>query len=397
MPQKNTKPNTAFGAVFITVISLLLVLNFLFNGVSLLISSFDPTPDSVVGSSMGKEKGIKKSFEENFFLNQLSADAIGKIRLTLGGDFIFRDGVNDIYRDTTGRLTYLCRYKEMKEEAAALESFSLALEKEGVPMVYGQIPFKILPEEDNLIYRLNDYSNANADRLLLQLTHSGVDCYDLRDVLIESDREISPLFFLNDSRWQIGTAFDAYKTMLAYCDKNYHLCSETAQRFGLDENFAITRTDNCFLGNQGSAVGVGLISKLDAFDTVTPYAKTSFSVEILRADGTTLQRQGDYNTALMVKQTANTALFESYLGAAAPRIHIKNQKLTTGERVLIVGDDFINPFAAFFSLNVQETLVINPSLYEGSLLEEVRSFRPDLVIVLYNPKSFEQEAFFDFA
>ncbi|MBQ4101364.1 MAG: hypothetical protein IJC85_00595 [Oscillospiraceae bacterium] len=397
MEQKQ-KNNRTFGVLFVMVISLVLIINMLYNGGIRLVESFDPHQDAMVESGKNTDEiSAQQKFKNELFLNQAAADALSELRRIPGGDFVFVDGINDIYRDTTGRLTYVCRYREMESEAASLTAFSKQLASLGVPMLYAQLPFKILQGENTLVYNVGDYSNANADRLIKKIARNGVDTFDLRDVLKETDRQVSPLFFVTDSRWQVGTAFDAYLSVLTLVDREYHLCHETAERFGSDTNFALNRTEQVFLGNQGSKVGVGLVESIDAFDTIVPYARTSFLIETRRADGSVLQRSGDWSGAIMVKPTSEMNLFDTYLGADAPIIRITNQNIASKERIMIIGDDFVNPFAAFFSLNVQQTMVVNPDLYTGSVLELVSKFSPDLVLVMYNPKSFENEEFFHFS
>ena len=397
MEQKQ-KNNRIFGVLFVMVISLVLIINMLYNGGIRLVESFDPHQDAMVESGKNTDEiSAQQKFKNELFLNQAAADALSELRRIPGGDFVFVDGINDIYRDTTGRLTYVCRYREMESEAASLTAFSKQLASLGVPMLYVQLPFKILQGENTLVYNVGDYSNANADRLIKKIARNGVDTFDLRDVLKETDRQVSPLFFVTDSRWQVGTAFDAYLSVLTLVDREYHLCHETAERFGSDTNFALNRTEQVFLGNQGSKVGVGLVESIDAFDTIVPYARTSFLIETRRADGSVLQRSGDWSGAIMVKPTSEMNLFDTYLGADAPIIRITNQNIASKERIMIIGDDFVNPFAAFFSLNVQQTMVVNPDLYTGSVLELVSEFSPDLVLVMYNPKSFENEEFFHFS
>lgn len=397
MEQKQ-KNNRIFGVLFVMVISLVLIINMLYNGGIRLVESFDPHQDAMVESGKNTDEiSAQQKFKNELFLNQAAADALSELRRIPGGDFVFVDGINDIYRDTTGRLTYVCRYREMESEAASLIAFSKQLASLGVPMLYAQLPFKILQGENTLVYNVGDYSNANADRLIKKIARNGVDTFDLRDVLKETDRQVSPLFFVTDSRWQVGTAFDAYLSVLTLVDREYHLCHETAERFGSDTNFALNRTEQVFLGNQGSKVGVGLVESIDAFDTIVPYARTSFLIETRRADGSVLQRSGDWSGAIMVKPTSEMNLFDTYLGADAPIIRITNQNIASKERIMIIGDDFVNPFAAFFSLNVQQTMVVNPDLYTGSVLELVSEFSPDLVLVMYNPKSFENEEFFRFS
>ncbi|MBP1576556.1 MAG: hypothetical protein J6A68_03380 [Oscillospiraceae bacterium] len=397
MEQKQ-KNNRTFGVLFVMVISLVLIINMLYNGGIRLVESFDPHQDAMVESGKNTDEiSAQQKFKNELFLNQAAADALSELRRIPGGDFVFVDGINDIYRDTTGRLTYVCRYREMESEAASLTAFSKQLASLGVPMLYAQLPFKILQGENTLVYNVGDYSNANADRLIKKIARNGVDTFDLRDVLKETDRQVSPLFFVTDSRWQVGTAFDAYLSVLTLVDREYHLCHETAERFGSDTNFALNRTEQVFLGNQGSKVGVGLVESIDAFDTIVPYARTSFLIETRRADGSVLQRSGDWSGAIMVKPTSEMNLFDTYLGADAPIIRITNQNIASKERIMIIGDDFVNPFAAFFSLNVQQTMVVNPDLYTGSVLELVSEFSPDLVLVMYNPKSFENEEFFHFS
>ena len=395
----NNRSSKAFGLIFAVAISLALIGNIVYNGTRSLVASFRPDTEDVLrnDAQMKKNQSLQERFDDSLFFNKSAREALNSVRNLQGGDFTFVDGVNDIYRDDTGRMTYICRYRNMRQEADALSGFSEKLEDAGIPLLYVQIPFNILRGEDSLHYRIRDYSNDNADRLLTDVSQKGVDTFDLRDVLKEPDRAVAPLFFQTDSRWRVNTSFDAYLSVLTLMDHQYHLCRDTAKHFGSRENFTVTQTEPCFIGDQGRLAVRPKNAQMDTFDYIKPYSRTSFKLKTVRTDGTLTARSGDYSAALMApEQKGYDNLFDSYLGAPAPLISMHNELVKTGEKLVILGDDFINPFASFTALNFTDTIVVNPALFRGSIQKLIDEQKPDLVLVMYQPKSFENPKYFQF-
>ncbi len=393
-----------FRRVFLVAITLLFLINLVYAGWGALQKAIEDADRQVVNSVTASKKNLDKSnyqalvrYNDSLAFTDRFRATYNRIQQVSGGYYTFGEVAQDIYANKNGRLTYICRRQDVQPMADAITAFSTSLEAQGIPFLYLQAPHKLLYDQNDLVYRINDYANLNANRLLHQLDHSGVDSFDLRTVLTESDRSISPLFFQTDSRWQIRTALDAYFNLIPLVNNRYQLGRAGLDRFGSSANFAVNRTDNCFLGNQGVAAGLMPQTPPDGFDRITPYARTEFSVEITQADGQVIKRTGDFENALMTKKAGLSDLYESYLGQLAPLTRITNHNIDSGERLMILSDELAPPMAAFASLGFSHTTLVTPALYNGSIAQLIKAEKPSLVIVMYQPKSFETPDNFNFA
>ncbi|MEG0457407.1 MAG: hypothetical protein RR549_04690, partial [Oscillospiraceae bacterium] len=241
-----------------------------------------------------------------------------------------------------------------------------------------------------------DYSNSNADNMVASLTTFNVKTYDLRNILTESNRILDPMFFFTDSRWTNDTAFKSYLNISDILTTDGKAKKESFKLFSDYNNFSYTVEENAFIGNQGAVLGDKYLNKKDNFDLFIPYARTSFKVETIKADGTIIEKEGDFSKAILTKPTQKSNLFDTYLGAPAPKIKITNNLNNYGEKLLIIGDDFVNPLGSFLSLNFSETVIINPLLYKDSINKFIDENDFNYVIMAYNPKSFNDEKYFNF-
>ena len=66
------------------------------------------------------------------------------------------------------------------------------------------------------------------------------------------------------------------------------------------------------------------------------------------------------------------------------------------KKVLVIQDSYGLPFSSFLSLRVKELRTIDLRHFEGKEIEYIKEYKPDIVLMIYNPSSFYIEKNFQF-
>lgn len=305
--------------------------------------------------------------------------------------------INQRYRLENGQTTYVIGEYDMSGIAENTIQFRNALQELDIPMVYVNAPFKISEADKQLPPGIEDHSNENANRFLRYLEEAGIPTLDLRQNIAQEGLDHYSLFYPSDHHWKAETGFWATGKIISYIT-------------GLDESFAVdsrifdlshydqTVCEDVFLGSSGRRIGP-LYTGFDDITLITPRFETqlSFTVE---ADN--IHRQGDFPSAFFFMEKLNHAdMFESnaynvYCGNDYGLLTVRNfsreqnlQPECTGKKLLLVKDSFSSVVIPFLSLAYEEVHVVDLRLLEGDLMEHIRGYQPDLVMVLYNPGAYE--------
>jgi hypothetical protein len=105
-------------------------------------------------------------------------------------------GANDVMPGLTGwaqingrdELEIEDKAKETSQQYDALAELNDFCEDEGIDFLYIQAPYKISEycDTDN-VSGILDFANQNADELLVQLDSTGINYYDIRETIYESN------------------------------------------------------------------------------------------------------------------------------------------------------------------------------------------------------------------
>ena len=329
--------------------------------------------------------------------------------VTLNGGFrrlLGQRVVNGRYRLDNGQLTYIIPELDMSGIAANTAAFARALEEEGVPFLYVNTLFKQEEDDKQLPVGVEDYSNENADRFLAALRENGVPALDLRERERAEGLDHYSLFYPSDHHWTAETGFWAFREICAALEARD--ASFAADERILDaENYEFRTLRDCYLGSHGRRVGP-LYAGFDDLTVITPRFETSLS--FLETD-TGQGRSGSFTEALLFPEKLEArdpfavSRYDVYLGGEYAELRLENASRAAGlpvrstaKRILLLKDSYSLVVAPFLALAYDSVHCLDLRLWGGDLMALIRDWRPDLVLVLYNPGALEDNNWqmFDF-
>ncbi len=298
-----------------------------------------------------------------------------------------------------GSLAYVeAKGENISEKAARLSDFSKHLQSNGIPLLYAQLPFKINKDNKTLPPGIADYANENADQMLAVLNSRGVDTVDLRDEIVADKLDYPTLFFKTDHHWTPETGLWAAKKIAEKLNNGYGFNIDLPM---LDKSrFQVIIYEDMFLGSMGKRVGQ-YYAGTDDFSLFLPRVETDMRCVYIRVNGAVFERSGSFEDTWIFPQNLkkdyfNLNTYATYTGADYPLLEIRNN-LTAGKKILVLRDSFAGVLVPFLSLAAGGELhAIDPRYFKGSITDYVEKFKPDLVLVLYNPGVLKEMSFFTY-
>ena len=303
--------------------------------------------------------------------------------------------VNERYRLDNGKITYIIPELDMGGIAEKTVQFSDWVEAQGIPFVYVNSLFYLDEEDKQLPPSIEDYGNENADRFLALLNEAGVETLDLREREKAAGIDHYSHFFTTDHHWTPEMGFWAFTEIadfLAARDKSFAvdpvLCDPA--------NYDIEVHPDSFLGSSGRRVGAWYAGK-DDFSVIRPRFDTALEVYFSR-DGST--RRGSLSECLFFPELFNAdpfkaSLYDFYCGgdewmqvrnlAAEQGLAVQGN----GKRILLIKDSASLVVIPWLSLGCGELRTVDLRFEDEKLPSLIESFKPDLVMVLYNPGALE--------
>lgn len=303
--------------------------------------------------------------------------------------------VNERYKQDNGRLTYVIGEYDMDVIAANTVAFRDAVEEQGIPMVYVNTPFQIHETDTQLPIGIEDYSNDNADRFLAYLEKNQVSVLDLRDCVAEDGLDHYDLYFKTDHHWKPEAGLWAVGKItdyLARLDKSFGV-----DRSILDqENYHFETMEKVFLGSSGRRVGT-TYAGMDDLTVITPEFDTNL---IFSAPNGNLHRTGSFAETFLFPENliADNILYSNsytvYCGGSYDLLNIQNLGTESNanlnpKKILLIRDSYSDVLIPFLSLVYSQIHVIDMRVFTSDLLAYLDEFRPDLVLVVYNPGAYE--------
>jgi hypothetical protein len=152
---------------------------------------------------------------------------------------------------------------------------------------------------------------------------------------------------------------------------------------------------NSYLGSMGRRTG-RFYSGLDDFTLITPNFKTNYTLYQYDYGAETIF-EGSFEDAILVKDyikekaPVDNNMYAVYHGDNTELI-FKNTLEDDGS-VMLIKDSFGLPVYCFLSLGVEELRALDLRLFKESVVEYAKENKPEVVIVLYNGDSFNEEMF----
>ncbi|MCP1101059.1 hypothetical protein M2454_000281 [Aequitasia blattaphilus] len=286
------------------------------------------------------------------------------------------------YRETALRL------REVKEAAEGADTEILFLSCDDIYEPTG---------ESKSPLPLNDLG-FRSDELLYELEQNNIPYLDSREILKNSLLTDEECHYKTDSHWTIQAA---HEVSLAVMEEMYRE-EESQKPEGLcRSNYQKVVYQNDFVGNMGKQIGIPGIQPED-FTLITPKFETDYTISYSQT-AFKMEEKGDFQTSIMyleetmnVNNTYEESPYFSYLLQLYPYRKITNNLITSGKRVLVIGDDYMLPVTAFLTTAASEVVFVWPyAPPEGSssLEEYINREHFDQIIIGLNPGSYNDSNF----
>lgn len=286
----------------------------------------------------------------------------------------------------TGHISQ-CKAKiDVTEISESLIDFAEWVQNQGISFVYVQYPAKMSGMKAELLPKgFYSYTDENVDHILEKLDGKNIPFLDIRADMMPWDADnMFELFFRTDHHWLPQTGLKAAGLLAEYL-KLEGMDVDT----GLfdPEKYTVKNYEGIFLGSYGRNVTAGLIDP-DDFPVVTPDFETYFKIRIPNIN---VEKEGEFGETLLdmnmlyMQPSYELSQYDVYCWSNRPLIEIENMRTQNRSRVLILKDSYGNAVNPYLALTVGEMALIDLRHFTGSVRAYIEEYRPDYVIVAYNP------------
>ena len=283
--------------------------------------------------------------------------------------------------DTTG-----CNY---------IRRLNAACEGKGIPFVAVIVPTKVdaglemFPDGWNNGGDLNAWAHACCEDFKAE----GIAVVDLTSRYTATPEDVRRHFFRTDHHWNVSCVFDAVHVTANELARILDEPSLMNHPYTDSKNWEWRTLRDAFLGSHGRRTGEWFSGR-DDYEYAVPLFKTHMARKLLR---TGVVYEGAFEDAAITKSRIEENVAEqsySIVGGGDRawqelqktkrdrRMHYWNFQAPCDKRVLISGDSFRVPFAAYLATLFKEILVNDPRNMPPGLDEEkiISGFCPDVVI-----------------
>lgn len=344
----------------------------------------------------------EKIFNDGIVQRNELINIFGLVQKVTGNLKVY-DGVSashDVIRLNNGKITFVVSEKyDLSKQLESMITLKEQLEICDVDFLFVQLPYKINKYDKQLPLGIDDFSNENADVFISSLNKENISTFDLRDEIVEDKLDHYSLFFKTDHHWKPETGLWA----------SAKICEELNRDYGFKIDLSLLDKDkfisniytDYFLGSEGKRVGK-YYAGVDDFTVLLPKYDTDMSSEVLDRDASKVNISGTFEDVMIFdKHLGKVNYFgknpyAAYMGGDFPLSVIRNNKLAD-KKILLLRDSHSCVFSPFFSLAAcNELHIIDPRYYKGSISDYIDMIQPDMILMLYDPTSVANTAFFRF-
>lgn len=285
-----------------------------------------------------------------------------------------------------------------KKAARRMRQFADFCGRHGARFLYVQLPRKLDVRNRMLPAGVEERSNGNIRKMLRSFREAGVEIVDMCGEFAATPDDVARNFYRTDHHWRNDAAFRAAGRLAAEIAARCAAPEADARRAAellSPESWTREVHPSCFLGSLGRRTG-SLFSGLDDLTVLRPKFETRMSivvpskgVDLVGTFEETNMRRAD--EALSSSSSFVTDAYSAlYVGGIYPQVVHENPSAPLRKRVLLIGDSFARPVEAFLSVAVGRLDVVDPrrTAKRFSLADYVRQTKPDIVIQMVNPSSF---------
>ena len=317
--------------------------------------------------------------------------------ISLNGAYMRLTGArvsNGIVRMKNGMLTEESASADPSYAAGQITGLYQYLQNKDNPFLFVEAPRKpdlsgsLMPEGTE------SHCHENANGLLRLLEANGVPALDLRPELVGSEKTLEQYFFRTDHHWNDEGAFLAFQRIMERLQAQFPedtILSDLTQR----ENWEKHTLPNYFLGSHGRRVGIGFAGVED-FLYLTPKFDTQMSCTIADSE---IYREGSFAEAALAMERItgkpdyyNSSPYDVHTGENYAHVQFRSETAPSEKKVLMIKDSFGLPVEGFLATAFREVETLDlRHLKDTTAVEMIENFRPDVVIVMYNPFVMEGE------
>lgn len=291
---------------------------------------------------------------------------------------------NGVIKLLDGQLTSYVEKCDVTADAANVISFAAYCHDNDIDFLYLQAPYKISKTQDRDISGVLDFSNQNADDLILQLRQANVDVFDFREVIDAEGLNHHDLFYRTDHHWRAETGLWASYHILEYLNQhyNYNVDPDLLN----ENNFTSVLYPKWFLGTYGKKVTLS-IADPDDFSLIYPKFETAISFSIPDAQ---VDLVGDFSIVYDMDFAEEMDYYRrnpygAYMYGEHALVRFGNHLSENDLRILVIHDSFGDCVLPFVSLGVGYVDSLDLRFFTGSVQSFIEESKPDAVMVLYNP------------
>lgn len=343
------------------------------------------TRTGIPGAVKTKMESLKSDFEyytEKLLFARMQFISLNAKLNKVIGMKIIENSESSVISLLDGNLTFKPEYYDTTEAAKAISDFSADLKKEGIDLVYVQVPSKVDSENNLLPYGIEDYENQTADEFLSKI--NGVKYIDLRELMHEQNIDYTEAFYKTDHHWTSETSFWAAGEVADFISKNTSVKIDTSK---FDVNKYIKKTfKNCSLGSLGKIVTSSYVSPED-FTIYLPKYETDFHYYSFYEK---TDISGPFEKSLVdmsvfeSKDLYNVSAYGTYLYNNPELVKIDNKLSENDTSILILGDSFKASVVPYFAPSVKTVYSMNTG-FTGSIRSFVEQYKPELVVIMIYP------------
>lgn len=297
-------------------------------------------------------------------------------------------------RGENGQLLYTDFYPYAISEpdipAQQIQRLDAAAQAQGASLLYVNCMDQFNVESDSYGDVFARNLNPRADAFLYALQGYGVDHLDSRATLKASQLSPDEYVYKTEPHWTIQACFEVYRGI--------------AQKFGeqgidIDPDGFYTSKDNYtqtvfqqrYAGKLGRISGISYSGHED-FTLIAPNFETDFTISYPESPGREA-KQGDFWSTLLNRQWMEyddpyeNDMYALYLDDLYSLRIIQNNLNTNGAKVLLIGDSYMLPVAAFLSTAVSEIHLVSPysTIGEGNMIDYMDANGFDYVVIGLSP------------
>lgn len=307
---------------------------------------------------------------------------------------------NGVIRLNNGHLSRPTTPLDTAVPAALMDEFSRFCGDLGVRTLFVQCPYKIDPGQTVVPRGAPfDWADRNADSFLAGLRET--EALDLRPLLAGSVADVTRNFFRTDHHWTFGAAFAA-SAEIARRVLSLSGDSDDGVR-ALDGSGWEKRTfPRRFTGAVGRRTGPWF-GGTDEVEYLVPAFGTDLLCSTTRRYGSTTVDSGSFEKTILRREVLAPPASHyqdtgySLYGHDRGMVRIENRSAPVHRRILVVKDSFGTPVVAFLSTVFSEVVAFDLRHWKALAMSDVVSvLRPDIVLVLYNPRDLSAKPYFAF-